>query len=425
MASEAAWGELAELSRTLARRLRQCGSVEELCGVVAELSSDLLPGDGVIISLYDPGLEAITIRQHSGLGPMLSRAMDVMGTDPLRMAIRVEEMREADKLRYCSGALELVPGGLHELVVGRVPKALCDTASRLVGVRSFQVVGFSLDGVPQGGLTILRRGEDHIPQAPLLELMSGMISLAIRQQRAEDARRSMAARLEQSRRLEAIGKLAGGVAHDFNNTLACVRIATEELMAGTPTEHPHQEILREILQASEQAEATTRSLLTVGRKQRLELRELDLREVVRSVARLLSRSLEDRVALELELSEEPTLVRGDPSALQRAVLNLALNALDAMPEGGRLRLVARAEPRGPLAVLEVEDDGCGMDIEVANQAFEAFFTTKAEGSGTGLGLAMVHGTISQHGGRIELRTKPGEGTHFTILLPLLERARPT
>jgi signal transduction histidine kinase len=424
MADETAWSELDQLSRALAERLRSCDSAEELCDAMADLSSELLPDDGVIISLFDPSHDAITVRRHQGLGTALSRAIDTLGTDPRRMAIRADEMQQEERARYCSGRLEHVPGGLHELLVARLPRALCDAASRMLGVRSYHVVGISLDDIPQGGLTILRRGEPHIRQAPLLELMAGMVSLAIRQQRAEDERAKMAARLEQARRLEAIGKLAGGVAHDFNNTLACIRIATEHLVASTPAEHPQQEVLAEILQAAEQGEQTTGTLLAVGRRQRLQLTSLDLGQLIGDMGRQISRSLGSDIELEITSGDGPLMIRGDVNALQRAILNLALNAKDAMPQGGTLRLTTRRDPRSPSAVLEVEDSGCGMEWEVAQQAFEAFFTTKPRGKGTGLGLATVHGTISQHRGRLELRTKPGEGTRITILLPLLE-ARPT
>ncbi len=237
-------------------------------------------------------------------------------------------------------------------------------------------------------------------------------------------------RLRQAEKMEAIGQLAGGVAHDFNNLLTAIVSYAQIVRDALPSADPSQADLHEIEIAAARAGALTRQLLAFSRRQRLALRVIELRAVVRSMETMLRRLLPESVALHVETPAAGTVL-ADPAQIEMAVLNLAVNARDAMPSGGGMEIRvdevedARAEdeglPSGPAAVLSVRDDGVGMDGVTRERIFEPFFTTKPAGRGTGLGLSTVFGIVSQNGGAIRVRSEQGRGSDFRIYLPRRER----
>jgi PAS domain S-box-containing protein len=226
--------------------------------------------------------------------------------------------------------------------------------------------------------------------------------------------------LRQAQKLESIGRLAGGIAHDFNNLLTAIRGYAEltllEFDSGSP---PTREGVEEIARAADRAAALTGQLLAFSRKQVLRPQLLDLNSVVSSMASLLSRMLGGGVVLTTALDPELRPTLADPTQLEQVVLNLAVNARDAMPGGGRLTIrTANVDlDTGRHVALVVADTGTGMDEATAAQIFEPFFTTKDVGAGTGLGLATVHGIVAQSGGEIDVASEPGVGTTFTVCLP--------
>jgi two-component system cell cycle sensor histidine kinase/response regulator CckA len=239
-------------------------------------------------------------------------------------------------------------------------------------------------------------------------------------------------RLEEERRLgqklEAVGRLAGGIAHDFNNLLTAIRGYTDLALLRAGAETPLDEIL-EIRRAAEQASRLTRQLLAFGRKQVLELRVLDLNSVVASTETMLRRVIGEQVQLETKLGADLGRVKADPSQLEQVIVNLVVNARDAMSEGGRVTIeTARLEldeesarqhppvPAGRYVTLTVTDTGRGIDAKTRRQLFEPFFTTKEPGHGTGLGLATVYGIVKQSRGYIRVDSEPGAGARFTIYL---------
>ena len=246
-------------------------------------------------------------------------------------------------------------------------------------------------------------------------------------------RRRLEEQFRQTQRMEAVGQLAGGVAHDFNNLLTVITGYCELLFQSLTDRIPDLRRVHEIHRAAARAASLTRQLLTFSRKQALEPRVLDLDEVVQGMVPMLSRLLGEHVQLEAPRSRFLGRVMADPGQIEQVVMNLAINARDAMPDGGTLTIALAeveldATPRGvgtalrsgPHVTLAVSDTGCGMDAATRVRIFEPFFTTKEVGKGTGLGLATVYGIVQQSGGAIQVDSEPGRGATFRIYLPRIQ-----
>jgi two-component system cell cycle sensor histidine kinase/response regulator CckA len=222
--------------------------------------------------------------------------------------------------------------------------------------------------------------------------------------------------------MEAIGRLAGGVAHDFNNLLTIISGNVHLLATLPPGDAEFPQLLDDVRDAAERAAALTRQLLAFGRKQPVRPEVIDLNQSVSGMVGLLKRLIGERIAVRADAHPAPVLVRADRGQFEQVVLNLVLNARDAMPEGGTLTIATAAHGRA--ARLLIRDTGTGMSDEVKKHLFEPFFTTKDVGKGTGLGLATVYGIVQQAGGTIEVESAVGAGTAFTIALPLCDAPAP-
>ncbi|MFZ3266994.1 MAG: ATP-binding protein [Terriglobales bacterium] len=240
--------------------------------------------------------------------------------------------------------------------------------------------------------------------------------------------------LRHSQKMEAVGQLAGGVAHDFNNLLMLIQAHTEHLRSQLTSGDAAYQDTFEIEQAVTQAATLTHRLLAFSRRQRLQLRVLDLNVVLTETGRMLERLIVPNIDLRVLPNASPQLIKADPGQLGQVILNLAVNARDAMPDGGTLTIQTRrielsearaashsAIPPGAYTVLAVSDTGTGMCSEVQCHIFEPFFTTKEPGKGTGLGLAIVYGVVKQTGGWITVTSQPQQGTTFEIYFPQAER----
>jgi PAS domain S-box-containing protein len=248
-------------------------------------------------------------------------------------------------------------------------------------------------------------------------------------------RQRLEEQLREAHKMEAVGRLAGGIAHDFNNLLTVVTGYGEQVLAQLGPGDPLHPPVQEVLKAARLAADLTGQLLAFGRRTILAPRRLDLNAVLRDMHKMLRRLLGEEVKLVTALGPGPGHVQVDPVQLHQVVINLALNARDAMPQGGRLTLAtARVDLDEPAArrfldarpgsymVLEVTDTGCGMSDEVRAHLFEPFFTTKEVGRGTGLGLSTTYGIVKQSGGHIEVASAPGHGSTFKVYLPRAEAA---
>jgi two-component system, cell cycle sensor histidine kinase and response regulator CckA len=289
----------------------------------------------------------------------------------------------------------------------------------------------------EGAVECIKRGaSDYVLKENLVRLpVSVRRALAERRlhldrRRQEQEKEALLQQLLQAQKMEAVGRLAGGIAHDFNNLLTAI-LGYGELLLRELGERDHRrQRVEEILKATQRAIDLTRQLLAFSRRQALEPRVVELTAVVAGMENMLRRLIGEQVVLETRLDPELGAVRGDPGQLEQVILNLALNARDAMPEGGTITLETRNQtlaktdgsiPSGSYVVLEVSDTGQGMAPDVLAHVFEPFFTTKELGRGTGLGLATVHGIVSQSQGHITVESRPGEHSRFTVILPRVAR----
>ncbi|MCK6488361.1 MAG: PAS domain S-box protein [Planctomycetes bacterium] len=244
--------------------------------------------------------------------------------------------------------------------------------------------------------------------------------------RAEAEQHRLAEQLRQREKMDAIGQLAGGIAHDFNNQLAGV-LGYADLLEARVQDPALKRHAAAICAAARRAADLTQQLLAFARKGKYRSIPTDLHAVAQEVAELLRRSIDKRIVVTLRLEASPATVLGDPTQIQGVLLNLGLNARDAMPQGGELVISTWVQERageagdaGRRLGVSVRDSGIGMDAETRRRLFEPFFTTKGVGQGTGLGLASAYGVVKNHGGTIQVWSEPGRGSVFTILLPLLE-----
>ncbi len=261
---------------------------------------------------------------------------------------------------------------------------------------------------------------------------SGEITHFISVQEDITKRRNLEEQLRQAQKMESVGHLAGGVAHDFNNILTIIQGHASLLLSDPSIPDAVKESADQIAQAAERATGLIRQLLAFSRKQVMQSRTLDLNAVVSQMTKMLRRILGEDISLQVTFSIGQASIRADPGMMEQVLLNLAVNARDAMPRGGRLVITTTAEtiddacvqsnPRavaGDYVCLTVRDDGCGIAPEILPRIFEPFFTTKDIGKGSGLGLATVYGIVQQHAGWITVQSEVGRGTAFQIFLPAI------
>jgi PAS domain S-box-containing protein len=398
----------------------------------------LFAGEGVLISMVTG--TSYTFRQRlrdQGLQLLVQQRLLLQSEQ--RYQLLVEGLRDhavflvdpAGKVANWSHAAEQIFGVGAEQAVGQ------DLASLLLFAEPReQEPGAAKHGPANGTGWLLRRdgGKAWVECtiAPLHDEHGNPLgsSVVVRdlseRKRSEEALRAAREKMEQAQRLEALAQLAGGVAHDFNNILTVISGNCYLLLATLPSDSPAREMAQQISDASDRAAWLTRQLLAFSRKDLLAPVVLNVNAVVSELFKMLQRLIGEDIQLVKDLADSLWPVKADPGLLTQVVLNLAVNARDAMPRGGRLRLatanVAAGEgPDGDHVCLTVSDTGDGMTEEVKAHLFEPFFTTKEPGRGTGLGLATVRSAVERCGGHIRMESALGKGTTFRVYLPRCER----
>jgi PAS domain S-box-containing protein len=315
-----------------------------------------------------------------------------------------------------------------------------DTALVEMGVDSYMGIPlFTANRTPLGLIALLHSAPIEEPELArtILHVLAPRVTAELERTLTERALRASEAQLRQSQKLHAIGQLAGGVAHDFNNLLTVIMGYADTILADLESSHPLFDAARHIRDAGERATLLTRQLLHFGRKAILEPRPLDLNTVIQNTGTMLRRLISEDVIVTTALAPSLSLARVDRGQIEQVIVNLCLNARDAMPQGGRITIETRtisfdeqycrshpAHKPGQFVELSVSDTGTGMTTEVMSHLFEPFFTTKGPGKGTGLGLATVYGIVQQAGGFITVDSRLGTGTMFNVFVPAIASEEP-
>src|SRR5216117_2790685 len=368
-------------------------------------------------------LRVLFVEDSAADAELMVRALRAGGFEPVP-----ERVETAPELL---AALERGPWDVvlsdYYLPALEAPAALALVRDRLPDI-PFLVVSGSVG--EDTAVAAMKSGATDYIMKDRLQRLAPAVDRAIEDAVVRRDRRRLEQQLRASQRLEAVGRLAGGVAHDFNNVLTAVLGSTELLILDTPPGAAKREELDIIREGATHAQDLIRQLLAFSSRQALKPVVLDLNHLVKNVGKMLRRLIGEDIKLVSDLAPELAAVRADPGQIEQVLVNLAVNARDAMPDGGRLAIKSfNAEvsegdvsapnhvPPGRYAVLEVSDTGSGMSTETQARIFEPFFTTKAQGKGTGLGLATVYGIVRQSDGHISVESAPGAGATFRVYLP--------
>jgi PAS domain S-box-containing protein len=335
-------------------------------------------------------------------------------------------------------------GCLREQIIGHPPYAFSPTTQpdgRDSTEAALERIEATLNGEPQYFEWQHSRADGTLFDAEVslgtVQLNTGMHILAIvrdvtARKHAEEEKRNLENQLHRAEKMKAIGQLTGGIAHDFNNMLSGIVGYADILERKIGSDNEFSQFINGIRDTANRAADLARQLLTFSKQGKSRSIDVNMHDLIGEVAQLLERTTDRRISIKLDYQAKNCMVIGDPSQLQNTILNLAINAGDSMPNGGQIvlrsQLVHLKESNirqqtlnivpGEYFELDVSDTGCGMEPQVLSRIFEPFYTTKEIGSGTGLGLAMVYGTIKAHGGAIEVTSSPGQGSCFKVYLPI-------
>lgn len=401
-----------------------------LATVISYGGSPVLDGDGRVV------LSALTLHDMTKYRQVEAERNQLLG----RLQLQIERMPLAYLLngpdfRFLgwNAAAERMFGFTEEEILGKHPfEVIVPPQSQSVVTEIFQRLKKGEMNAHGSCENVTKQGRNIICEwhnTPLLDesgTFYGVLSLA----QDVTERKELEDQFRQAQKMDAVGRLAGGVAHDFNNLLTVINGFGELVIGALPKDDPSRNLVEEIAKAGERAAGLTRQLLAFSRQTVLEPKVLDPNTLVRNLEKMLRRLIGEDIDLRTSLASDAGHVKADPGQLEQAIVNLCVNARDAMPQGGKLtietrnieldKIYAAKHPDvrpGHYVLLAVTDTGCGMDAATKARVFEPFFTTKESGKGTGLGLAMVFGFVKQSGGHVAVYSELGQGTTFKLYLP--------
>jgi signal transduction histidine kinase/CheY-like chemotaxis protein len=390
-------------------RLKPDGTIVDIKGAPSEQSRRWLPGHDF--------LESVELRARGAVASSLKRVV----AEHAAVNIELEAGSDAASSRFYEA--RMLPLDNDEVLM-----ILRDVTERHYAEKQLRASQMALH---EAHRDLERRVEERT--AALGRANDELRREMSERQAAESARSQLEEQLRHAQKMEAIGRLSGGIAHDFNNLLTAIR-GYSELLLKDLQGSPLRADVEEIFNAADRAATLTGQLLAFSRRQILSPENVVLNQRVTDMTRMLERLIGEHIAIDLRLAADLWPVRADAAQLEQVVVNLALNARDAMPEGGRLAIetanrdIKAKEAQaleitpGPFVELRVRDNGVGIPLDVQGRIFEPFFTTKPKGAGTGLGLSMVYGFVRQSGGAISVDSVPGAGTSFSLLLPRTDQA---
>jgi two-component system, cell cycle sensor histidine kinase and response regulator CckA len=383
-------------------------------------------------------LAAIAIERHRAMGELQLLRQAVARLNDIVMITEAGPLDSpGPRIQFVNEAFQRLAGWASEEVIGRDPRFLQGEGTDRAALDRIRRALEAGEPVREEVLNYAKDGRAYWVEMDIAPVVGpdGAVTHFVSVERDTTERRALQEQFLQAQKMEAVGRLAGGVAHDFNNMLTAILGFSDVILSGEPTASPWRGEVEQIRLAARRAADLTRQLLAFSRRQVLQPRVLDLRDLVRDMDRLLRRLIGEHIELVTTLCHEAATARVDPTQLEQAVVNLVVNAADAMPAGGRLTLeVARVTfdeshatthagvTTGPHVMLAVTDTGIGMEPEVLQRAFEPFFTTKPQGVGTGLGLSSVYGIVTQGDGHLHAESEPGLGTTIRLYFRAVDLA---
>ncbi|HJQ27149.1 MAG TPA: ATP-binding protein [Blastocatellia bacterium] len=399
----------------LAQRFGTVRDLGEIYQALRDFACASAPCHGISISLIENGIRRAAYASCDGQEVDISGTPSVKlgATSPHARALASGQVVITDDFQKAYAGHNTVPLGFD--IDPRLPR------SSLVAPMS--VMGRIVGSVEIQATEVAAFNHEH---ATAMRMAANLTAVAIENTRLFERERQRDEQLRQAQKMEAIGRLAGGVAHDFNNLLTAIIGYGQLLQTQFEPSEPAQNDIAEIVKAGQRAAALTSQLLAFSRKQVIQPKVLDLNAVIADLQKMLGRLIGEHIELVAQPDARLGRIKADPGQIEQVVMNLAINARDAMPQGGRLTIstsnlrLTEAGPNtlpGDYVVLTVSDTGCGMDRETLSHIFEPFFTTKEMGRGTGLGLSTVYGIVRQSGGDIHVDSAPGRGTTFKIYIP--------